>query len=162
MTQILETHDSAFVYAGVRNPDSASALKDLETKYPTRITVVKCVSADVEGNTALAREIEKRHGRVDTVIANAGQSPIRSNYVITHILYLTKNVRYMRCSKLRLRGQPSQSRRAFPRPFLFTFPSSIGNSEHHMSSGQRNRHHRPLPSRVRAAQEKRYAALHPN
>ncbi len=74
MTQILETLDNVFVYAGVRNPDNAPALKDLEVKYPTRIAVVKCVSADVEGNTALGSEIEKRHGRLDTVIANAGQS----------------------------------------------------------------------------------------
>lgn len=41
-------------------------------KYPDRIAIVKCVSADVEGNAALRKEIEKRHGRLDTVIANAG------------------------------------------------------------------------------------------
>ena len=35
---------------------------------------MKCVSADIEGNTALAKEIKNRHGRVDTVIANAGMS----------------------------------------------------------------------------------------
>ena len=36
--------------------------------------IVKCVSADVEGNATLAKEIEERHGHVDTVIANAGMS----------------------------------------------------------------------------------------
>ncbi|KJA22262.1 hypothetical protein HYPSUDRAFT_41161 [Hypholoma sublateritium FD-334 SS-4] len=72
VTHILEKHNNAFVYAGVRNPDNASSLQNLQTKYSDRIAVVKCVSADVEGNIALGKEIEKRHGRVDTVIANAG------------------------------------------------------------------------------------------
>ena len=63
-----------FVYAGARDPDNASSLRNLETKYPDRLAVVKCVSADVEGNATLAKEIEKRHGRLDTVIANAGTS----------------------------------------------------------------------------------------
>ncbi|KJA22291.1 hypothetical protein HYPSUDRAFT_41169 [Hypholoma sublateritium FD-334 SS-4] len=71
VTRILEKHDHAFVYAGARNPEKAQPLQNLQAKYPNRISVVKCVSADVEGNTALAREIEKRHGRLDTVIANA-------------------------------------------------------------------------------------------
>ena len=80
VTQILQAHDSAFVYAGVRNPDNASALKDLEAKHPTRVAVVKCVSADVESNTAVGKKIEKRHGRVDTVIANAGESMVSFIY----------------------------------------------------------------------------------
>ncbi len=37
---------------------------------------MKCVSADIGGNAALAREIDKRHGRVDVVIANAGMSVV--------------------------------------------------------------------------------------
>ncbi len=97
VTQILAAHDNAFVYAGVRNLDNASALKDVEIRYPTRIAVVKCVSADVEGNTALGKEIEKRHGRVDTVIANAGQSLTCSNHVRSHMPYLTENFSYVRC-----------------------------------------------------------------
>ncbi|KJA22326.1 hypothetical protein HYPSUDRAFT_164726 [Hypholoma sublateritium FD-334 SS-4] len=72
VTQILEEHDSAFVYAGVRDPENAPALSGLQIKHPNRIAVVKCVSADVEGNVALGREIEKRHGHLDTVVANAG------------------------------------------------------------------------------------------
>ena len=83
VTQILQAHDDAFVYAGVRNPDNASALKDLELKYPNRIAVVKCVSADVEGNTALGSDIEKRHGRLDTVIANAGEFLVPVNFFCT-------------------------------------------------------------------------------
>ncbi|KJA22259.1 hypothetical protein HYPSUDRAFT_186447 [Hypholoma sublateritium FD-334 SS-4] len=72
VTHILEKHDNAFVYAGVRDPDNASSLQNLRVKYSNRIAVVKCVSADVESNAALGRKIEKHHGHLDTVIANAG------------------------------------------------------------------------------------------
>ena len=64
------------MYAGAREPAKATQLKELAQKYPGRIAIVKCVSADVEGNAALAKEIEERHGRVDTVIANAGMYPV--------------------------------------------------------------------------------------
>ncbi|KJA15534.1 hypothetical protein HYPSUDRAFT_219976 [Hypholoma sublateritium FD-334 SS-4] len=72
VTQILAKHDSAFVYAGSREPESSIALNELKIQYPGRISVVKLVSADVKGNAALAKEIDARHGRIDTVIANAG------------------------------------------------------------------------------------------
>ena len=72
--QILEKHHDAFVYAGVRDPSQSSALEDIEKKYCDRIVIVKCVSAYVEGNATLAKEIEERHGRVDTVVANASMS----------------------------------------------------------------------------------------
>ena len=35
---------------------------------------MKGASADFKGNVALGKEIEKWHGRIDTVIANAGKS----------------------------------------------------------------------------------------
>ena len=73
MKQILAMHETAFVYAGVRNPESAAELEKLRVKYTDRIAIVKCVSGDSEGNAALAKEIEARHGHVDTVIANAGK-----------------------------------------------------------------------------------------
>ncbi|PPQ89240.1 LOW QUALITY PROTEIN: hypothetical protein CVT25_001319 [Psilocybe cyanescens] len=71
VTHILATHENAFVYAAVRDPAKASALYELKEKHPHRLAIVKCVSADKESNTAMAKEIEERHGRVDTVIANA-------------------------------------------------------------------------------------------
>lgn len=74
VTHILETHEDAFVYAGARDPDNSIALKDLSQEYPGRISIVKCVYGDSDGNAAMAKEIEERHGRVDTVIANAGMS----------------------------------------------------------------------------------------
>ena len=63
------------MYAGARDPAGASVkgLQALEVTYPGRLEVVKLVSADVEGNKAMAKHIEGRHGRLDTVIANAGE-----------------------------------------------------------------------------------------
>lgn len=69
---ILSQHENTFVYATVRDPTEASALDDLKAKYPDRIAVVKWLAADVKVNVALAEEINRRHGRLDTVIANAG------------------------------------------------------------------------------------------
>lgn len=75
VAHILAKHENSFVYAGARSPENAIALHELKTKYPGRIEVVKCISGDTEGNATLAKEIEERHGRIDTVIANAGAKP---------------------------------------------------------------------------------------
>jgi short-subunit dehydrogenase involved in D-alanine esterification of teichoic acids len=67
---------SAIIYAGVRDPSragGASQLKELVPKYPGRIEIVKYVAGDKEGNEAIATEIKAKYGRVDTVIANAGE-----------------------------------------------------------------------------------------
>ncbi|KAF8176074.1 NAD(P)-binding protein [Pholiota molesta] len=64
---------SAIIYAGARDPSGGAAqLIELAAKYPGRIEVVKYVAGDKEGNDAIAAEIKATHGRVDTVIANAG------------------------------------------------------------------------------------------
>ena len=76
VAQILATHPNAFVYAGVRDITKASALEELRQKYAGRIAIVQYVSADAEGNAQLAKEIHAKHGRVDTVIANAGMSSL--------------------------------------------------------------------------------------
>ncbi|KJA23333.1 hypothetical protein HYPSUDRAFT_201362 [Hypholoma sublateritium FD-334 SS-4] len=68
---IAASRPNAFIYAGVRDPTKAVALEALSNVYPGRIAIVKCVSADAEGNALLAKKIQERHGRVDTVIANA-------------------------------------------------------------------------------------------
>lgn len=60
------------MYAGARDPSKATALEELSKKYPGRIAIVKCVAADAAGNAQLAQVIKEKHGRVDTVIANAG------------------------------------------------------------------------------------------
>ncbi|KAF9474953.1 NAD(P)-binding protein [Pholiota conissans] len=63
---------TAIIYAGGRNLSSAQLLIDLSAKYPGRIEPVKYIAGDKEGNEELAKEIGKKHGHVDTVIANAG------------------------------------------------------------------------------------------
>ena len=76
VAHILATHPNAFVYAGVRDITKASALEELHQKYAGRIAIVQYVSADAGGNAQLAKEIHAKHGRVDTVIANAGMSSL--------------------------------------------------------------------------------------
>ncbi|KAF8172895.1 NAD(P)-binding protein [Pholiota molesta] len=64
---------SAIIYAGARDPaGGASLLKALVAKYPGRVEIVKYVAGDKVGNDAVAAQIKAKHGRVDTVIANAG------------------------------------------------------------------------------------------
>jgi NAD(P)-dependent dehydrogenase (short-subunit alcohol dehydrogenase family) len=46
------------------------------TKYPGRVEIVKYVAGDKAGNEAIATQIKAKHGRVDTVIANAGAVPL--------------------------------------------------------------------------------------
>ena len=62
------------MYAGARDPSKATELEELSKEYPGRIAIVKFVSADAKGNAQLAKIIKEKHGRVDTVIANAGAS----------------------------------------------------------------------------------------
>ncbi|KAH9485089.1 putative oxidoreductase C24B10.20 [Psilocybe cubensis] len=69
---ILASNKEAFVYAGARDPDQAIALQELKSKYPNRLAIIKCVAGDVAGNHEAMKEIDKRHGRVDTVIACMG------------------------------------------------------------------------------------------
>ncbi|KAF8172899.1 NAD(P)-binding protein [Pholiota molesta] len=69
---IASKDQSSIIYAGVRDPSGGAALKELVTKYPGRVEIVKYVAGDKAGNEAIAAEIKAKHGRVDTVIANAG------------------------------------------------------------------------------------------
>ena len=89
VAHIVATHPNAFVYAGVRDITKASALEELRQKYTGRIGIVKYVSADAEGNAQLAKEIQAKHGRVDTVIANAGM--LSSSLCELNYLYLVLN-----------------------------------------------------------------------
>lgn len=73
---ILSTHEDAFVYAGARNPDKATALEDLKSEYPSQLAIIECVAGDIAGNAEAVKEIEERHGHVDTVIACVGKSVI--------------------------------------------------------------------------------------
>ncbi|KAF9475789.1 NAD(P)-binding protein [Pholiota conissans] len=71
VAEIAAKDPSAIVYAGGRNPSGSPQLVEIGSKYPGRVELVKYVSAHKEGNDALAKEISKKHGHIDTVIANA-------------------------------------------------------------------------------------------
>ncbi|KAF9471368.1 NAD(P)-binding protein [Pholiota conissans] len=72
VAEIAAKDASAFIYAGGRTPQAAPLLTSLASKYPGRIVPVKYVAGDEEVNKSIASEIFAKHGRVDTVIANAG------------------------------------------------------------------------------------------
>lgn len=73
VSRIASKHPDAFIYAGVRDTSETSSLLELAARYPGRIVPIKCVAYDEEANAKLAREIYLRHGRLDTIIANAGE-----------------------------------------------------------------------------------------
>jgi NADP-dependent 3-hydroxy acid dehydrogenase YdfG len=61
------------VFAGARNPNAATELKALQTAHPGRLHTVKLISADNAGNDEAIAEIKAEAGRLDVVIANAGE-----------------------------------------------------------------------------------------
>ena len=63
---------TAIVYAGGRDLSNAQKLTDVAAKFTGRIFPVKYIAGDKEGDETLEKEINEKHGRVDTVIANAG------------------------------------------------------------------------------------------
>ena len=65
--QLVARGDTVFV--GVRDLNSATALKALNS---SKLHIVKLVSASEEDAEAVAAEIKKTSGSVDVVIANAG------------------------------------------------------------------------------------------
>ncbi|KAF9473666.1 NAD(P)-binding protein [Pholiota conissans] len=72
VAEIAAKDNTAIIYAGGRKPQDAPILSSLASKYPGRIVPIKYVAGDEEGNKAIANEIFAKHGRVDTLIANAG------------------------------------------------------------------------------------------
>jgi NAD(P)-dependent dehydrogenase (short-subunit alcohol dehydrogenase family) len=71
LIQHLAARDNVIVFAGARNPSSATALNELATKHQGKVHVVKLTSADEADNRAAVDEIKKTVGRLDVVIANA-------------------------------------------------------------------------------------------
>lgn len=71
ITEVLAKRSETVIFAGVRDPGSATALKDLSTKYPN-VHILKLTSGSVEDNQDAAKEIERISGQLDIVIANAG------------------------------------------------------------------------------------------
>ncbi len=68
----LSSNPSAIVFAGARDPSSATELLKLE-KEKKNLHVVKISSGNVEDNEAAVKVIEEKVGKIDVVIANAGE-----------------------------------------------------------------------------------------
>ncbi|KAF8967253.1 hypothetical protein BDZ97DRAFT_1804090 [Flammula alnicola] len=72
--KLVSKHPEAIIFAGVRDPSKATSLKELTSKYPGKIEVVKFVAGDAAGNQTLVKEIKEKYGHVDVVLANVGIS----------------------------------------------------------------------------------------
>jgi NAD(P)-dependent dehydrogenase (short-subunit alcohol dehydrogenase family) len=70
--QHLVARENVVVFAGARDPTSATALNTLAKEHHGKLHVIKLVSADEANNRAAVEEIKRIAGRLDVVIANAG------------------------------------------------------------------------------------------
>ncbi|KZO92365.1 NAD(P)-binding protein [Calocera viscosa TUFC12733] len=68
----LAARPNTIVFAGARNPSSASGLHALAAKHPNTLHVVQLTSADKASNDAAIAGIRRIAGRLDIIIANAG------------------------------------------------------------------------------------------
>ncbi|PPQ89250.1 hypothetical protein CVT25_001329 [Psilocybe cyanescens] len=62
-------NENAFIYVTARDLSKKSSLDDLKAKYPNRGAIITWIAANVESNTALAKEIEERHRKVDILLS---------------------------------------------------------------------------------------------
>ncbi|KAF8970821.1 NAD(P)-binding protein [Flammula alnicola] len=74
VNELVSKHPETIVFAGARDPSKATSLKELASKYPGKVEIVKFVSGDVEGNRSVAKKINEKYGHVDVVVANAAIS----------------------------------------------------------------------------------------
>ncbi|KZP14526.1 NAD(P)-binding protein [Athelia psychrophila] len=73
ITAALAARPDTVVFAGARNPSTATELQALSRSMPSNVHIVKLASADEEDHKAAVDQIKKDVGRLDVVIANAGQ-----------------------------------------------------------------------------------------
>ncbi|KAF7982489.1 hypothetical protein HWV62_28070 [Athelia sp. TMB] len=85
----LAARPQVVVFAGARNPSAATELQALARSFPGKVHPIKLISSDQETNVAAVEEIKKVAGRLDVVIANAGQ--LFASFVRLQIL---KKVKY--------------------------------------------------------------------
>jgi NAD(P)-dependent dehydrogenase (short-subunit alcohol dehydrogenase family) len=72
LVKALAARADTVVFAGARNPSSASELRELADKQEN-VHILKLVSCDEEGNRAAVEEIKRIAGALHVVIANAGE-----------------------------------------------------------------------------------------
>jgi norsolorinic acid ketoreductase len=76
LVEELSARPNTIVYAGVRSFPLAAdqALSQLVAKLPHVVFPIKLTSADPADNQAAAESINAKVGKVDVIIANAGES----------------------------------------------------------------------------------------
>jgi NAD(P)-dependent dehydrogenase (short-subunit alcohol dehydrogenase family) len=72
LIQHLLMRENVIVFAGARDPTSATALNELANQHQGKLHVVKLLSADEANNRVVVENIKRIAGRLDVVIANAG------------------------------------------------------------------------------------------
>jgi NAD(P)-dependent dehydrogenase (short-subunit alcohol dehydrogenase family) len=72
LIQHLLVRENVIVFAGARDPTSATALNELANQHQGQLHVVKLLSADEANNRVVVENIKRIAGRLDVVIANAG------------------------------------------------------------------------------------------
>jgi short-subunit dehydrogenase involved in D-alanine esterification of teichoic acids len=74
LVKALVKRNSTIVFAGVRDLTRATELEALAKESSGKLYIVKLISADEVSNTAAIEEIKAKTGRLDVVIANAGNT----------------------------------------------------------------------------------------
>jgi NAD(P)-dependent dehydrogenase (short-subunit alcohol dehydrogenase family) len=69
----LLSRSNIVIFAGARDPSKATDLQALEKEHPGRLHIVKLTSTNEVENKAVAEHIKSVIGRLDVVIANAGE-----------------------------------------------------------------------------------------
>jgi hypothetical protein len=153
---------SAVIYAGARDPTNGAALLiQVAAKYPGRVQVVKYVAGDKEGNDALAKQIAAEHGRLDTVIANAGAISISPCSVICSFQH-TSSIAICATTAKKVHETPADK---FTDEFSvrdFVLCSTTYAVTYCSPSGQRSRPYCPLSVNSRVAESEPASALRPN
>jgi NAD(P)-dependent dehydrogenase (short-subunit alcohol dehydrogenase family) len=72
LVKALALREDAIVFAGARNPKAADELQAFASTHSEKVHIVQLVSSDKPGNEAAIAEIQRKIGRLDVVIANAG------------------------------------------------------------------------------------------
>ena len=77
LVEKLASNPDNIIFAGVRNVnlDADHALARLAAEKGDAVQLIEISSANKDNNTAAAELIKEKYGRIDVIIANAGEFP---------------------------------------------------------------------------------------
>jgi short-subunit dehydrogenase involved in D-alanine esterification of teichoic acids len=73
LVKSLLAREDAVVFAGARDPSKAVDLLSLAKDNANKLHIVQLISADEVNNKGVAEQIKASVGRLDVVVANAGE-----------------------------------------------------------------------------------------